>query len=83
MLLRVPTTNTSSFVVRQRSVGVKLVTKNPLTRNNISTRRTWDERPCVVKKEGIIFIFHGLEPVGIKKGGFIGLRDWGYGVGRG
>ena len=46
MLLRVTTTNPTSFVMRKTAIGVKFVTKNPLAGYNIGTRRTRNKMPC-------------------------------------
>jgi phage-related protein len=39
MLLRKTTTNPASFIARKTTVGVEFLTKNPLTRNDVCTRR--------------------------------------------
>lgn len=47
-LLRVPTADPTSFVTRERPIRIEFMTKNPFARDDVSTRRTRDERPGVV-----------------------------------
>ena len=59
---------------------MKLMAKNPFSRDYICTRGTGNQRPCVVKEEGIVFFFHGFKPIWIKKSSFLGLGDGERGV---
>ena len=72
-LLRVTVANPMGFVARKRAVGDELVPKNPLTGNNISTGWAWNKRPCVVLQKRVILL-HCVEPVWVKKSGFV--RVW-------
>jgi hypothetical protein len=47
-LLSETTNHPSSFIARERAVGVELVAKNPLSGDNIDTYRTRNQRPSVI-----------------------------------
>ena len=73
-LLRVTAANPTSFVARKRPVGVEFVPKNPLAGNNISTGWACNKRPCVFLQKSVILLLHCVEPVWVKKSGFV--RVW-------
>jgi hypothetical protein len=73
-LLRITMAYPSSFVASKTTISMKLVTKNPFSRNNVGIRGTRNKLPSVIFKQGIKFVFHGGSPMRIKKSGFIGFR---------
>jgi hypothetical protein len=50
MLLREYSTDPSSFIAREGTIGVKLLSINPFARNNIGIMRRRNELPCLIGK---------------------------------
>jgi hypothetical protein len=62
MLLRKTVTNPASFIARKTTVGVEFLMKNPLTRDNVCTRRARNELPGVILKKDRKLLTHGSSP---------------------
>jgi hypothetical protein len=65
VLMRKTATNPASFIARETTVGVEFLTKNPLTRNDVSTRRSRNKLPGVILKKGRKLISHGSSPISV------------------
>jgi hypothetical protein len=65
MLLRKTVTNPTSFIARKTTIGVEFLTKTPLTRNDVCTRRSRNKLPSVILKKGRELISHGSSPIGV------------------
>lgn len=71
MLLGIAMTDPASFVAREGSIGVKLVTKDPFPDDNISIGWSRDKLPIMIIKKCIEFILHGSGPIMVKKSSFV------------
>ena len=74
-LLRITTTNPPSLLAGERAIGVEFMPENPFPGDNIGAMWTRNEGPGVVEEEGVILVFHGMEPVWIEKGSLVGTWD--------
>jgi hypothetical protein len=63
MLLRKTTTNPASFIARKTTIGVEFLSKNPLTGDNVCTRRVRNELPGIILKKSRKLLAHGSSPI--------------------
>lgn len=71
MLLRIAATYPTRFVAGKSTIGVKLLAKNPLARDNVGVGRTWNKLHGIIFSKSRIFFLHSSSPIGIKKRGFV------------
>jgi hypothetical protein len=65
LLLRETAKHPTCFVVVERAIGLQLVAKDPLARDDVGFPRRRHKIPSVMAKESMILLGHSLEPVGI------------------
>jgi hypothetical protein len=65
VLLREATKHPACFVAVERAIGLQLVVKDPLARDDVGVTRRRHEIPSVIAEESTILLGHSLEPVGI------------------
>jgi hypothetical protein len=65
LLLRETAKHPACFVAIERAIGLQLVVKDPLPRNDVGIPRRRHEIPSVIAEESTILLGHSLEPVGI------------------
>jgi hypothetical protein len=73
MLLRITTTDPTSFVIRKTSIGVNFLMKTHLPDKMLMLEGRGTSLPGVVLKESIELTVHGSGPIGIEKSGFVRL----------
>ena len=83
MLLGIAATYPTCFVARESTIRVKLLTKHPLTRDNVGIGRTRNKLPGIIFSKGRIFFLHSCSPIRIKKRSFVGFGNFGQGQGGG
>jgi hypothetical protein len=71
--LRITADNPSSLVPLKRTIGIVLNLEHPLTRDDISARRSRNKIPSLILREGSNLLFHGGSPIWISKSGTVGL----------
>ena len=69
-----PAKHPSCSVELQRTVGMKLVLKDPLASNNIGSSRTWYKIPCVIGQQRVELLLHGPAPIGISESAPVSAR---------
>jgi hypothetical protein len=72
LLLRETAKHPTCFVAVEGAIGLQLVAKDPLARDDVGIPRRRHEIPSVVTKESTILLGHSLEPVGILECGTCG-----------
>jgi hypothetical protein len=65
LLLREIAKHPACFVAVERAIGLQLVVKDPLARDDVGVPRRRHEIPSVVAEESTILLGHSLELVGI------------------
>jgi hypothetical protein len=65
LLLRETAKHPACFVAVEGAIGLQLVAKDPLVRDNVGIPRIRHEIPSVVAEESTILLGHSLKPVGI------------------
>jgi hypothetical protein len=73
MALRITTDSPSILVPLKRAIGIVLNLEHPLTGDDISARRSRNEIPSLILREGSNLLFHGGSPIWISKGGTVRL----------
>jgi hypothetical protein len=71
MLLRKTTTSPTRFVVRETTIGMTFLMKDPFSRDNVSTSRSWNKLPGIILKQRMKLFFHCSRPIRINKSRFI------------
>jgi len=77
--LREPTDHPPGFIALEGSIRIELVAKYPFARDDMGTRWTRNQTPCVVCLKSAVLLFHGAVPVRISKRG--ARRGWQRGYG--
>jgi hypothetical protein len=65
LLLREAAKHPTCFVAVEGAIGLQLVAKDPLARDDVGVPRRRHEIPSVVAEDSTILLGHSLEPVGI------------------
>jgi hypothetical protein len=65
LLLREIAKHPACFVAVERAIGLQLVVKDPLGRDDVGIPRRRHEIPSVIAEERTMLLGHSLEPVGI------------------
>jgi hypothetical protein len=76
LLLREIAKHPACFVAVEGAIGLQLVAKDPLARDDVGVLRRRREIPSVVAEESTILLGHSLEPLGILERRTCGGGNW-------
>jgi hypothetical protein len=76
LLLRETAKHPACFVAVERAIGLQLVAKDPLARDDVGLLRRRHEIPSIITEESTILLGHSLEPVGILECRTCGGGNW-------
>ena len=81
MLLGIAATYPTCFVAGKSTIGVKLLAKHPLARDNVGVGRARNKLPGIIFSKGRIFFLHSCSAIRIKKRSFVRFGNLGQGQG--
>ena len=67
-LLRTFISHQHGFIPFQSTIGPELMSKQPLTTNDISIIRSRNQDPCLIFNKGLILVSHSSGPFRVKEG---------------
>jgi hypothetical protein len=76
LLLRETAKHPTCFVAVERAIGLQLVAKDPLAKDDVGVPRRRHEIPSVVAEDNTILHDHSLKPVGILEHRTCGGGNW-------
>ena len=71
MLLGIASTYPTCFVAGKSTIGVKLLEKHPLARDNVGVGRARNKLLGIIFSKGQKFFLHSYSPIRIEKRGFV------------